>query len=132
MPDPKKILIVDDEPDAIDVVEAMLSEVDEFTILRAHDGVAGLETARRELPDLIVLDVQMPEKGGLFVFRDLRTDAATQDIPVIIISGIAAKVGVRFRPQDMDGYLGTGPNAYLDKPLDPVKLQQTVADFLGL
>ena len=72
MSDAKKILIIDDEKDAQDFVEAVLSEIPNVTIARAGNGAEGMKTARQDKPDLICLDVQMPEKNGFEVFRELR------------------------------------------------------------
>jgi len=132
MSDVKTILIVDDEPDAIDIVESMLSEIGEFNILTANDGRTGEKKAREAKPDLIILDVQMPGKPGFYVFHDLRKDEATKDIPVVMLTGIAEKTGTRFSASDMGDHLGEEPDAYLEKPVAPEVLQKTVRQLLGV
>lgn len=127
----KKILIVDDEPDAVAFARIALSELGEVTILSAGDGEAGLAKAAEEVPDLIVLDVQMPGKDGFQVFADLKRDAATADIPVIMLTGVGDKLGIRFSSEDMGEFVGREPNAYIEKPVDPTELQRTASDLLG-
>jgi len=131
MSENKKILIVDDEEDAIEFVEAALADVGEFTILKATDGESGLAKAKETVPDLIVLDVQMPGKGGFDVFNDLKKDPATETIKVIMLTGVAEKSGIRFSGEAMGAYFGKQPEAYIEKPVDPAQLQKTVAELLG-
>ena len=128
----KKILIVDDEPDAIDIVEAMLSELDQVTTLSANDGNSGLAKAKVSSPDLIILDVQMPGKDGFGVFAELRKEESTKGIPVIMLTGVAERTGIGFSQKDMKDFLGTEPAAYIEKPVDPEILQTTVSKLLGL
>jgi len=128
----KTILIVDDEPDALESAKTALGEIGDVTTLTASDGVTGLEKAQEAKPDLIILDVQMPNRNGFEVFTDLKKDPATRDIPVMMLTGIADKVGIGFSAEDMGEYMGTEPNAYLEKPIDPIELQKTAARLLGL
>ena len=131
MTNKKRVLIVDDEPDAIDIVEAMLSEIEGISILSAMDGNSGLKKAKEAKPDLIILDVQMPGKSGFEVFHELKKDETTKDIPVIMLTGIGDKTGISFSSQDMDEFLGTPPDAYIEKPVDAVMLQETVSKLVG-
>ncbi|HTY98550.1 MAG TPA: response regulator [Rhodocyclaceae bacterium] len=80
-----KVLIVDDDPKAVELLAAYLSEPG-YRVLRAYDGRAGLAAAREELPDLLVLDLTMPEMSGFEVIQALQADAATAAIPVIVVS----------------------------------------------
>ena len=132
MSDEKKILIIDDEPDAIDITETMLSIFDGITILSASDGVSGLAEAKEADPDLVILDVQMPGKNGFDVFSDLKKDGATKDIPVIMLTGVEEKTGIGFSSNSMNEFLGYEPDAYIEKPVNPDRLQKTVARLLGL
>ena len=122
----KSVLVVDDEPDSIEIVEAMLSEIEGISILSAIDGNSGLVKAKEARPDLIILDVQMPGKNGFEVFYELKKDESTKDIPVIMLTGIGDKTGLSFSSNDMDEFLGTPPDAYIEKPVDAVTLQKTV------
>ena len=85
----KSILVVDDEPDAIEYVNAILAEIGDFKIIPSYDGLDGQNKAKTELPDLIILDVMMPEKDGFKVFYDLQKDPETKDIPIIMLTGVA-------------------------------------------
>ncbi|MFC1538663.1 response regulator [Candidatus Latescibacterota bacterium] len=132
MSDEKKVLIVDDEPDAIEIVEAMLSEFETVTTLSANDGDSAIAKAKVNGPDLIILDVQMPGKSGFDVFSELKKDVSTTDIPVIMLTGIGEKTGIGFSSKNMEDYLGDSPDAYIEKPVDAVTLQKTVSKMLGL
>ncbi len=84
------------------------------------------------MPDLVILDVQMPGKGGFDVFAEMKQDEASADIPVIMLTGVAEKTGMAFSSQEMGDFLGREPDAYIEKPVDPATLQQTVSRVLGL
>ena len=132
MSDAKTVLIVDDEPDAVEFVETALSEIEGVATVSANDGLSGLEKAKEAKPDLIILDVQMPGKNGFDVFMDLRNEPSMKDTPVIMLTGIADKVGIRFSGSDMGDFMGREPDAYIEKPVDPVELQKAVSKALGL
>ncbi len=132
MSNAKTILIVDDEPDAIEIVKAMLSEVGEFEILTANDGASGFDKAKEAHPDLIILDVQMPGRSGFFVFYDIRKEPTTKDIPVIMLTGIAELTGTHFSGEEMGDLMGEEPDAYLEKPVDALELQKAVSEQLGM
>ena len=122
----KSILVVDDEPDAIDYVDAILAEIGDFKIIPSYDGIDGQNKAKSEKPDLIILDVMMPEKDGFKVFYDLQKDPETKDIPIIMLTGVADKIGIQFFKKDMKDFMGKEPVDYIEKPLDPEKLKETV------
>lgn len=128
----KTVLLVDDEPDARAFAEAIVSEVDDFRIITADNGEDGLELAKKEIPDLMVLDVMMPKKDGFAVFNALRSDPATEGIPVIMLTGVSSETGIKFSGEAMGQFFGRKPEAFIDKPLDPVKLQEAVKSALGL
>jgi CheY-like chemotaxis protein len=125
----KKILVVDDEPDAIDFVKEVL-ESEGYSVLTAGDGVKGLAAMRRERPDMVLLDVQMPEMDGFETFQEMTKDAELRDIPVVMLTGIKEKVGIGFSADEMKAYMGRKPADYLEKPIDPAKLRQSVKRIL--
>ncbi len=125
---PKKVLVVDDDESAAAFVRAAL-EPDKFDVVGVTDGLAGLARAREELPDLIILDVYMPRQPGFYTLRDLKADANTKDIPVIMLTGVGKRLGIAFSTQDIYDFLGHEPDIYLEKPIDPMFLRQ-VADKL--
>lgn len=125
-----KILVVDDEPDAVEFVKTVLEEAG-YEVVSASNGVQGLDKARTELPDLVILDVQMPEKDGFAAFGDLRRDLQLKEIPVIMLTGVGEKAGIAFSAEDMGDYLGASPEAYVEKPISPGELVEKVEELLG-
>ena len=132
MTDQKQVLVIDDEIDAIDIVEAMLADLEGVAILSANDGDSGLNKVREFQPDLIILDIQMPGKSGFDVFSELKKDETTSSIPVVMLTGVMEKTGINFSADDMGNFIGEKPTAYIEKPVDPSVLQKTVSDILGL
>ena len=124
----KRILIVDDEPEAIDFATAVLEE-NGYLAISAEDGVEGMEKVKAEKPDLVLLDIMMPGKGGISMYRDLRKDEETKDIPVIIITGVAR--GQRFEESMMrkDPHIPL-PDGYIEKPMKPEGLLEEIGKLL--
>lgn len=131
MAEGKKILVVDDEPDAIEFVCVVIEDMGDYEVITAGDGEEGLSRARDERPDLIILDVQMPKKDGFVVFSELKRFDETRDIPVIMLTGIADKIGIRFSAKDMEDFMGEEPAAYIEKPIDPAILGETIGRILS-
>ena len=119
-------LVVDDEAVARDFIRAILESID-WKVIEAPDGQSALKAAAEQKPQLILLDVQMPGESGFTTYADLRQNQATADIPVIMVTGIAEKTGLRFSGKAMGEYIGKEPEAYLEKPVDPETLKSTVA-----
>jgi two-component system phosphate regulon response regulator PhoB len=109
-----KILVVDDEPDALEVLGFKLREAG-YTPIFAKDGTRAISLARDERPDLIVLDLMLPEVDGLEVCKILRRDSSTSSIPIIMLTARAA---------EMDRVLGLelGADDYVTKPFSPREL----------
>lgn len=128
----KTVLIVDDNPDAVEIASLVLSELEGVSTVSANEGNSGLTKAREIGPDLIILDVQMPGKDGFTVFAELQKDEATREIPVVMLTGVANETGLRFSADDMDELFGAEPAAYLEKPVAGEALLKTVKDVLGL
>lgn len=130
--DRKKILIVDDELD-VRIYVRTLFETSGYTPIVTRNGKEGLEKAKELSPDLIILDVMMPEVGGVTMYRELKTDLALKDIPVIMLTGIGEKsfshylkmLNLKVKdpiPQ---------PDAHMEKPLDHEKLLELAKKILG-
>ena len=104
-----KILVVDDDPNVVDLVRLYL-ERDGHEVLIANDGVAGLETAREELPDLIVLDLMMPRMDGMELCRTLRVESS---VPVVMLTAMVEEDDRFFRADPAraraTGGVGLGP-----------------------
>jgi CheY-like chemotaxis protein len=126
----KKVLVVDDDRSAVAFVRAAL-EPEKYQVIGADDGLAGLSQARAEPPDLIILDVYMPRQPGFYTLRDLKADPKTKDIPVVMLTSVSRRLGVTFSAQDMYDFLGTEPDVYLEKPVDPTFLRQVADKLLG-
>ena len=140
---PKKILVVDDEPDSISFLTSVLEE-NGYDHISASDGVEGLELAQKEKPDLILLDLIMPEKSGMMMFQELRKDPDLSNIPVVIVSGASEVTGVDFRnfivrqshrdekrTVETTGVSRfTGPNAFVEKPVKPDELIKKIEESL--
>jgi len=129
MSDTPKILIADDEQESIDFVRESLADTD-CEIISAMDGDEALEAAREQNPQLIILDVQMPKRDGFEVFSALLADEKLRDVPVIMLTGITEKTGYKFDQEQMGEFMGREPEAYIDKPIEPVILKQTVKRLL--
>ena len=119
-------LVVDDEAVARDFIRAVLESID-WKVIEAPDGQTALKMAVKQKPQLILLDVQMPGESGFNTFANLRENSATSAIPVIMVTGVAEKTGIRFSGQDMGEFIGQEPDAYLEKPVDPESLKSTDA-----
>ena len=119
-------LVVDDETVARDFIRAIMESID-WKVIEAPDSQTALKTAIEQKPQLILLDVEMPGGSGFTTYADLRGNSATADIPVIMVTGIAEKTGMRFSGKAMGEYIGKEPEAYLEKPVDPEVLKSTVA-----
>lgn len=119
----KKILIVDDEPDLVETLTVIL-ELEGYECIVADDGNRGLERAREEKPDLIILDVMLPGMDGYKICRLLKFDEQYRRIPVIMLTA---------RAQDEDRLTGeqTGADCYMTKPFSTEELVARVKEFLS-
>lgn len=115
----KNILVVDDEQDMRDYISALLLD-NGYTVRTAHDGVEGLTMVKEEHPDLILLDLQMPEETGTGLYRKLRDHKELKGIPVIIISGLAGRNVAVSKSVPV-----------LDKPIDEQRVLEEVEKQLG-
>lgn len=117
-----KILVVDDEPDALELVSFNLKAAG-YDVVTADDGNDALKKSRHQMPDLILLDVMLPEVDGLEVCKMLRRDPATAGIPIIMLT---AKAG------EIDRVLGLelGADDYVTKPFSPRELTLRVKNLL--
>ena len=118
----QRILIADDEADIRLVVRTRL-ELDGFAVIEARDGAEAVSMAQSESPDLIVLDVMMPEMDGIEVCNRLRASLSTRNIPVIMLTARAS------RDDKLSG-LTKGANDYITKPFDMKELSQRVRNTL--
>ena len=123
MSNKKKILIVDDESDIVELLSLRL-ESEGFEVISAGDGYTALDKARKDKPDLIILDLMLPKINGYKVCRILKFDEKHKGIPIIIFTA---------RGQEQDKQLGkeVGADAYLVKPFEPQILMKTINKLLS-
>ncbi len=116
-----KILVVDDERDVVELVKFMLAK-EGHQIVEAYDGEEGLEKARQEIPDLIILDIMMPKMDGYTMHSHLMQSDATRGIPVIILTA---------KGQMKDLFVMAGNVVvYIEKPFDLKVLREKVKHIL--
>lgn len=121
----RQALVVDDESDARDFVRAIL-ESEGWAVAEAPDGASALEQARSLRPELVVLDVLLPNKSGFDVFGELIRHPETRDIRVIMLTGVGEKASIPFSAGDMGEYFGKEPDAYMEKPIYPEAFKRLV------
>ncbi len=124
----KKILIVDDDPDLVEAV-TMILESKKYEVAAAYGGLEGLQKARTEKPDLIVLDVMMPDKDGYAVCKDLKADPELRKIPVLLLTAVMSKIATTRYTQQMG--LETEADDYIDKPVEPEVLVKRIETLLA-
>jgi len=120
----KMILCIEDQQEMIDLIRLILSRHN-FEIRGANSGKEGLEIIRAEHPDLVLLDLMMPEMDGWEVYQQMKADEATRDIPVIVVTAKA---------QSIDKVLGmhiAKVDDYIAKPFSPQELLTSVDNVLA-
>lgn len=120
---PKKILAIDDENDALLIIKTALSS-EGYEVITATNGYDGLAMAEEQQPDLIILDLMMPEMNGFEVLTQLKSNDLTGQIPVIVVSGLSDKEKIRMA-------LSKGTDYYIIKPYEYDDLINKVRQALG-
>jgi CheY-like chemotaxis protein len=119
----KRILIIEDEPEHIMIVQARLKK-DGYSVSGAENGEAGIEKAKSEKPDLILLDVLLPGIDGVEVCRRLKADPATESIPILVVTALGTK--------DLhDKCLAAGAADILLKPWDAKELEEKIRGIIA-
>lgn len=116
----KIALIIDDEPDIATYHATLLSDHG-WEVRTALSGDEGLAAAKEEKPDLVLLDVMMPERGGLSTLIGFRKDPQLAKVPVVLVTGIQGTLTADFE-QFLDRFKSYHPDGYVEKPIDPDKL----------
>lgn len=119
-----KILLVEDEPDIIRLVKFTLEQKN-FEVVATSNGLAAIEIASTEKPDLILLDVMMPVINGYETCGRLKKNEKTKDIPVIILSAKAQK-------KEVDRALKVGAADFIAKPFSPRELREKIEKILSI
>jgi two-component system alkaline phosphatase synthesis response regulator PhoP len=120
----RRILLIEDEDDIREIARVSLEILAGWSTLSAHTGQEGIELARRERPDAILLDVMMPDMDGPQTLARLREDPSTREIPVIFMT---AKVQASERRNLGD----LGVRGLIAKPFDPLQLAAEISAILG-
>jgi two-component system, OmpR family, response regulator VicR len=121
---PKKIICIEDEPEMIDLVKLILSRYG-YEVIGANGGRSGLEAIRKHKPDLVLLDLMMPDMDGWEVYQQMKADSEMKEIPVIVVTAKA---------QSIDKVLGlhiAKVDDYVTKPFGPDDLRNSIERVLG-
>ncbi|MEX0787784.1 MAG: response regulator [Anaerolineales bacterium] len=120
----KRVVCIEDEPEMIDLVRLILGRKG-FHVIGANGGIEGIEAVRRERPDLVLLDLMMPDMDGWEVYQQMKADPDLRAIPVVVVTAKA---------QSIDKVLGlhiAKVDDYITKPFGPQELLESVEKILG-
>jgi len=128
----KKILILDDEPNVVTYLETLLRD-NHYETVAASNGLEGMEKVKADRPDLVCLDISMPEQSGVRFYRELKEDPDLRDIPVVVVTAVTGFGG---DPEPFKRFISTRkqvppPEAFFAKPIDKQEFLETVAKILG-
>ncbi len=118
----KTVVVVEDETDAAEMFAEMM-RVSGFRVLKSYSSTPAISIITRELPDIVILDVMMPDVSGLEVLKYMRREPALAEIPVIVVSA-------KSMPGDIKTGLEAGASVYLTKPVGFLDLKQAVEKVL--
>lgn len=120
----RKVLLVDDEPDVRLVVRLSLERIGRWKVAVACSGVDALRALENDLPDVILLDVMMPEMDGPTTLLQLRQQPATAAVPVIFFTA-------KSQPHDIARFMGLGAKGVITKPFDPLLLPEQIRQLVA-
>ncbi|MFO7557751.1 MAG: response regulator [Desulfobacterales bacterium] len=126
MSEKKKILVVDDEQDVVTYLTALFQD-NGYETITAKDGIEGFDLAKKVQPDLITLDITMPDQSGVRTYRYYKGNDDLKDIPVIIVTAIGDSM--RNFLKKLAGF--PEPEGFMNKPIDEEKLIKMVSDLLN-
>ena len=121
MAEQKRILIIDDEEDIRTYLSTLLADQGFQTVV-AKDGAEAMKILQQEVPDLITLDISMPEKSGVKFFREIKTDDRWKGIPVVIVTGVSED----FRNFISSRHQIPPPEGFVSKPISPDEILNLV------
>jgi two-component system, cell cycle response regulator DivK len=117
-----KILVIEDNEQNMYLVNFIL-EKHGYQVFQARTGIEGVDSAKQQLPDLILLDIQLPVMDGYSVARELRKNNDLSDVPIVAVTSYAM-------PGDRERALAAGCTGYIEKPIDPETFMQQVEGYL--
>lgn len=120
----KCLLIIDDDCYIRDVIQVVLRKIAGWSAIAAASGPEGLEQAKREVVDAILLDISIPGMDGFSVFEQLQADPVTRSIPVILLTAKAI-------PEDSTQFTQMGFAGVIVKPFDPLTVSHQIVELLG-
>jgi len=121
---PKTVLIIEDEPDAADLFAEMM-RVSGFRVLKTTRSAPALGMMAAEKPDVVILDIMMPETSGLDLLREMRITPELENIPVVVVSAMSM-------PVDIKSGMEAGAFTYLAKPVGFLELKEAVEQAMGI
>ena len=127
----KRILVIDDEPHVVTYIKTLLED-NGYDTITASDGKEGLEMAKQHKPDLVCLDITMPETTGIRFYRDLKDDAELAGTPVVVVTAVSY---YGKDPEPFKRFLSTRrqvppPDGFIPKPIDQQLLVDTIGEIL--
>lgn len=125
----KKILVVEDEADVKIYLQALFED-NGYEVVTAGDGKIGMELVRSEKPDLITLDISMPEESGVKMYRQLHEEPELKKIPVFIVTGLSSEFK-RFMAHMQKRHKVDPPTAYFEKPIDEKMVIKKIKEVIG-
>jgi twitching motility two-component system response regulator PilH len=148
MPEDKQVLIVDDSEESVIFLSEILEEHG-YPYRVARNGKQAMKAMRERRPDLVLLDVMMPQKGGVAVFQDMKKDPELKEVPILIITGASEATGVdimtgeekpkesyaddftrRFGVEVREKLQSLTPEALIEKPIDPKIIGEKIKGIL--
>ena len=128
----KKILVIDDEEDTVIYLETLLQD-NGYNTVSARNGQDGLEKVRSENPDLVILDVSMPEKSGMRFYKEAKSDPDLAQIPVVFVTGVTGYARDKDALRKFIGARSSIPNpeGFFSKPIEREEFLKKIEEILG-
>lgn len=127
MSEPKCILVVDDNKEIVDMLTAILESAS-YRVLTAYDGREGVQRAKNENPDAVILDLMMPEMDGFAACQELKANSETSGIPILVLTGIGQHLSHSRYAKEMGFSLES--EDYIEKPIDSAVFLERLAKLL--
>ena len=125
----RRILVIEDDPETVDMLRMVLERAS-YEVVAAYDGQEGVEKARAEKPDAIILDLMMPEKDGFAACKELKEDRECADIPILVVTALPDYLPRTWYAKTMA--LDLESEDYIDKPVDHKELLRRIGELLEL
>lgn len=123
----KRVLVVDDDPETVSMLKVVL-ETASYDVLTAYDGGEGVQRAKKEKPDAIILDLMMPKMDGFTACKKIKADLETGRIPVLVLTAIGQHLSHTRYAKEMG--LSLEAEDYVEKPIDSAVLLERLAKLL--